>query len=57
MIIVLKQNTKQEDVERIENAVKAKGLQAHISRGDLQTIIGLVGDTTKVDPEQIEVDP
>ena len=57
MIIVLKQEAKNEDVTRIEQGVKEKGLEAHISKGENQTIIGLVGDTTKVDPESIEVDP
>ena len=47
MIIVLKQEAKNEDVTRIEQGVKEKGLEAHISKGENQTIIGLVGDTTK----------
>ena len=34
MIIVLKQEAKNEDVTRIEQGVKEKGLEAHISKGE-----------------------
>ena len=57
MIIVLKQEAKTEDVARIEKTIEEKGLQVHVSKGENQTIMGLIGDTTKVDPESIEVDP
>ena len=57
MIIVLKQEAKTEDVTRIEKTIEEKGLQVHVSKGENQTIMGLIGDTTKVDPESIEVDP
>ena len=57
MIIVLKQEAKNEDVTRIEKTIEEKGLQVHVSKGENQTIMGLIGDTTKVDPESIEVDP
>ena len=57
MIIVLKQEAKTEDVTRIEKNIEEKGLQVHVSKGENQTIMGLIGDTTKVDPESIEVDP
>ncbi|MFQ9254634.1 MAG: 3-deoxy-7-phosphoheptulonate synthase, partial [Faecalibacillus intestinalis] len=51
MIIVLKQDAKTEDVTRIEKTIEEKGLQVHVSKGENQTIMGLIGDTTKVDPE------
>ena len=57
MIIVLKQEAITEDVTRIEKTIEEKGLQVHVSKGENQTIMGLIGDTTKVDPESIEVDP
>ena len=49
MIIVLKQEAKTEDVARIEKTIEEKGLQVHVSKGENQTIMGLIGDTTKVD--------
>ena len=57
MIIVLKPNTTQKNQQRIIEKVSDYGLQAHISQGEETTIIGLIGDTTKVDPASIEVDP
>ena len=32
------------------------GLKTHLSKGEMSTIVGLVGDTTRVDPKQFEVD-
>jgi len=56
MIIVLKPNTKQEDVSRVEHLVKRRGLDTHIVVGQEMTIIGCIGDTTKIDAKLFEVD-
>lgn len=56
MIIVLKPNTSEENVTRVENQIKAKGLDTHIVRGTGLTIIGCIGDTTLIDPRLFEVD-
>lgn len=57
MIIVLKPHTSAEDNTRVESLVKNKGLTPHMVVGDEMTIIGCVGDTSKVDPRLFEVDP
>ena len=57
MIIVFKPKTKDEDVQKIVKQVEAKGLTTHIVVGEETTIIGMIGDVTKVDPRQIEVSP
>ena len=44
MIIVLKQEAKTEDVARIEKTIEEKGLQVHVSKGENQTIMGLIGE-------------
>ena len=56
MIIVLKPNSKKEDVSRIENYVHEKGIQTQVVVERDTTVIGLIGDTTKIDPKSIEVD-
>ena len=56
MIIVLKPNTSPENVSRVENLVKKKGLDTHIVQGAEMTIIGCIGDTTAIDPKLFEVD-
>ena len=56
MIIVLKPNTSEANITRVENQVKARGLDTHIVRGTEMTIIGCIGDTTLIDPRLFEVD-
>ncbi|HEY5996000.1 MAG TPA: hypothetical protein VIU29_03225, partial [Candidatus Deferrimicrobiaceae bacterium] len=54
MIIVLKGGATEEEVRRIEDRIKSDGLSAHISKGVERTIIGVVGDERKLDPETFE---
>ena len=54
MIAVVKDTATPEQVGHFVSWIESKGLSAHISKGDNTTIIGLVGDTTQVDPYLIE---
>jgi len=56
MIIVCKPRITEEDLSRVVGKIENFGLTTHVSKGEETTIIGLIGDTTKVDPKQIEVD-
>ena len=56
MIIVLKPKTSKKDINRIEEMVKAKGAEPHVVVGKDVTIVGVIGDTTKIDIHMIEVD-
>ena len=51
MIVVLKKGAAEKDVKQFVDKVKEKGLGVHISKGVDKTIIGLLGDTSKLDPE------
>lgn len=53
MIIVLKPQAPQEWVENVIAELKAKGLQVDISKGARKTLLGLVGNTSVVDREQL----
>ena len=57
MIIVLKSHTSDESIKKIEDVIRARGAEPHVSKGEIQTIIGMVGDTTQIDPKAIEVEP
>ena len=57
MIIVLKPNSTNEQVARVEQLVKMRGLDTHIVVGTGQTIIGCIGDTSRIDPRLFEVNP
>lgn len=49
MIVILKQNADKSQLERLENWIRERGLDIHKSEGTNSTILGLVGDTSKID--------
>lgn len=51
MIAILKNNTTQEQKERLISWLKNQDLDVHVSEGKQVTILGLVGDTSRVDIE------
>ncbi|MFA9399136.1 MAG: 3-deoxy-7-phosphoheptulonate synthase [Clostridiaceae bacterium] len=51
MIIVLKENVKLEEVEKIKARIISLGCQVHESEGENHHIIGLVGDTTCINSD------
>ena len=53
MIAVLKSGVTHEQIDNLIEWFKEQGLKVHLSEGDYKTILGLIGDTTKID---IEVD-
>ncbi len=55
MIIVMKPKAKTESIARIRNLIESKGLDAHISTGKEVTIIGVVGDKTKLQDQNLEI--
>lgn len=54
MVIVMKKNAREEVIESLSNKMKNLGCEVHKMIGDNQCILGLVGDTTKIDPSQIK---
>ena len=54
MIVVLKPGVQEEKRTQLVEWLKDQGLTVHISEGDYQTVLGLVGDTTRVDMDLIE---
>ncbi|MBQ3894991.1 MAG: 3-deoxy-7-phosphoheptulonate synthase [Clostridia bacterium] len=53
MIVALKPNVSPEKQERLVEWFKEMGLGVHISTGAYQTVLGLIGDTTKVDMDLV----
>ena len=53
MIVVLKQNSDKERVDRLMQHFMDMGLKINYSEGDNTTILGLMGDTTKLDERDI----
>ena len=56
MIIVLKPNSTTEDIAHVEQMVTVRGLDTHVVHGTDMTIIGCIGDTSKIDSKIFEVD-
>ena len=54
MIAVLKSGTNDKQIDNLSSWLKAQGLDVHISKGSEHTVIGLIGDTSKIDAELIE---
>ncbi len=51
-IIVLKPTATEEDIRHIAKKLAGKGLKANISRGTERTIIGVIGDTSRVSEDE-----
>ena len=54
MIVVLKPNVGPEKQEQLMEWLKSMDLAVHVSTGAYQTVLGLIGDTSKVDMDLIE---
>ena len=53
MIVVLKSNVEKEKKDRLVEWLKGMGLGVHVSEGEYQTVLGLIGDTGKIDIDLI----
>ena len=55
MITVLKAETTKKQRDKLIEWFESQGLRkVHISEGEFQTVLGLVGDTSKIDEELVE---
>lgn len=55
MIIIMKPQASKEDVQKVTSLIESKGLQVHLSEGSQVTIVGVVGDKTKLAGSNIEM--
>ena len=53
MIVVLKRGGEEKKREQLIGWLKNQGLGVHISEGEYQTVLGLIGDTTRIDMDLI----
>ena len=51
MIAVIKENTSKEQLDHLINWLSEQNVEVHISAGVHHTVLGLVGDTTRIDIE------
>ena len=48
MIIILKESANDEQVDHVVTRIEQAGLQAHLSKGTYRTVVGVIGDETKL---------
>ena len=53
MIIALRKDVRREEMDHLISWLETYGVRTHISEGEYQTIVGLVGDTTRIDTDLI----
>ena len=51
MIAVLKLGTTDNQIENLSSWLRSQGLDVHISKGSTHTVIGLIGDTSRIDED------
>jgi len=57
MVIVMKNDATREQMDAISNQIIAQGLKVHLINGISRTIIGAIGDTSKIDKQELEISP
>ena len=54
MIIILKKGASVTEIENLKALLESKNITPHVSQGELETIVGCVGDIAHLDPGVIE---
>ena len=57
MIIVMKPHASEKSIENVVKMIQDSGLSAHLSKGEEVTIIGIVGDKSKISNRNLEIAP
>ncbi len=55
MIVVMKQNCTENNIKSVINCLEEIGLQAHLSKGESVTIIGVIGEKSKLQNKNLEL--
>ena len=54
MIIAVKRGSSRKEIDELSALLEKQGVHVHLSEGAIQTVLGLVGDTTKIDAESLQ---
>ncbi len=54
MIVVVQSDAKKEQFDNLINWIESQNVRVHISSGEYQTVLGLIGDTSRIDTELLE---
>lgn len=54
MVVVLKNNASEKSIKDLIENIRSRGLDVNVSTGSQHTIIGLIGDTSKITPDDLQ---
>jgi 3-deoxy-7-phosphoheptulonate synthase len=54
MVVVMRKSAKENDVARVLAKIESLGMTAHLSKGKIRTIVGVVGENRGVEPSTFE---
>lgn len=54
MIIIMKPRASEDEIRKVKAIIEGKGLEVNLSKGDTYYIIGVVGDTSIIDPKKMQ---
>ena len=54
MIAVVKQTASEDQLNHLVDWIHGQGFKTHVSKGDNETIVGIIGDTSLIDPFLLE---
>lgn len=57
MILVLKEGATEREIDDLKEKIQKKGLKTNYSKGEEVTILGIIGDKTVLDIDQLRSDP
>src|ERR1700726_4025609 len=57
MIIVLRANSTTEQIDHVIERIQELGFKPHLSRGEVRTIIGVIGDENKLQAQPLAAIP
>ncbi|MGE5397099.1 MAG: 3-deoxy-7-phosphoheptulonate synthase, partial [Chitinophagales bacterium] len=57
MVVVMEDNAANTDIEAVQEKLRKQGFQIHLSKGVEKTIIGAIGDRSRIDIECLEALP
>src|SRR5256885_9667761 len=57
MIIVLRPGSSDQEIDHVVERIHELGFKAHLSKGELRTIIGVIGDESKLQAEPLQAIP
>ena len=50
MIAIVKESATPEQLSHFITWIEGRGYKTNVSQGDNETIVGIIGDTTRIDP-------